>query len=90
MKEQVRLYRRALSGTSILAVATLAFPLVTVPVAFAKPATASSTADISVYATGFNNPRGLKFGPDGHLYVAEGGPWRPNYPGRRHLRQPGA
>jgi len=27
----------------------------------------------SVFATGFNNPRGLTFGPDGFLYVAEGG-----------------
>jgi hypothetical protein len=26
-----------------------------------------------VYATGLNNPRGLKFGPDNQLYVAEGG-----------------
>ena len=29
---------------------------------------------VEVFATGFNNPRGLKFGPDGALYVAEGGP----------------
>jgi hypothetical protein len=28
---------------------------------------------ISVFASGFNNPRGLKFGPDANLYVAEGG-----------------
>jgi secreted PhoX family phosphatase len=29
--------------------------------------------NVSVFASGFNNPRGLKFGPDGNLYVAEGG-----------------
>ncbi len=28
---------------------------------------------VTVFATGFNNPRGLKFGPDCHLYVAESG-----------------
>lgn len=30
-------------------------------------------ATVSVYATGLDNPRGLTFGPDGLLYVAEGG-----------------
>jgi len=27
----------------------------------------------SLFSSGFNSPRGLKFGPDGYLYVAEGG-----------------
>lgn len=27
----------------------------------------------SVFASGLNNPRGIKWGPDGNLYVAEGG-----------------
>jgi len=31
------------------------------------------SANVSVFASGLNNPRGLKFGPDGNLYVAEGG-----------------
>src|ERR1700716_328846 len=36
-------------------------------------AEAQTSSNVSVFATGFNNPRGLKFGPDGKLYVAEGG-----------------
>lgn len=38
----------------------------------AKPS-ATIQGAVSVFSTGFNNPRGLKFGPDGNLYVAEGG-----------------
>jgi sugar lactone lactonase YvrE len=36
------------------------------------PALADS-GDISLIASGLNNPRGLNFGPDGRLYVAEAG-----------------
>jgi len=36
-----------------------------------KPAAAGPT--VTTYATGLTNPRGLTFGPDGHLYVAEAG-----------------
>ncbi|WP_159015638.1 ScyD/ScyE family protein [Cognatiluteimonas profundi] len=34
---------------------------------------AAQAVTVSVLATGLYNPRGLKFGPDGYLYVAEGG-----------------
>jgi hypothetical protein len=39
----------------------------------AGPAKVQRTVSVSVFAAGLNNPRGLAFGPDGSLYVAEGG-----------------
>lgn len=62
-----------LAGVSIVAMAIttpLASPSAAAPIVIR----ATPTPSVSVYATGFNNPRGLKFGPDGMLYVAEGGP----------------
>src|SRR6202012_5764844 len=37
------------------------------------PANAQLSSNATVYASGLESPRGLKFGPDGDLYVAEAG-----------------
>jgi hypothetical protein len=48
------------------------FALAAVALCFSV-ADAQTSSNVSVFATGFSNPRGLKWGPDGNLYVAEGG-----------------
>jgi hypothetical protein len=63
-----RTRKLALAGVTALAVATALGLTRLAPVAKAE-----ESASSIVYATGLQNPRGLRFGPDGYLYVAEGG-----------------
>jgi len=55
----------ACAGTGVLHADSLARP------GGSKPGAAGPT--VTTYATGLTNPRGLAFGPDGNLYVAEAG-----------------
>jgi hypothetical protein len=44
-----------------------------VPPAAGAESPAPLSSNVAVFASGLDNPRGLAFGPDGDLYVAEGG-----------------
>lgn len=48
-------------------------PTAGIPLCLALSAGAQLSPNVSPFASGLTGPRGLKFGPDGYLYVAEAG-----------------
>ncbi len=62
-----------MNHSAILPAVLLTTALLVAPATPAGAQPISAGGNVSVYAMGLNNPRGLKFGPDGKLYVAEAG-----------------
>ena len=59
---------RILPGAKLSRLSAAILLLGLIPSAWAQP-----SPNVSLFASGLVGPRGLKFGPDGHLYVAEAG-----------------
>jgi hypothetical protein len=64
---------RAARRAGLLASLAAAVPLAAASAATTPAAVSRFSANVTVFASGLNNPRGLAFGPNGDLYVAEGG-----------------
>src|SRR6266700_4460148 len=65
-------FRFLLRPISLRAVYRWSFLVVLVAL-WAAPVAAQSATQVDVYARGLVNPKGMVFGPDGVLYVAEAG-----------------
>jgi hypothetical protein len=65
--------RSFVAALLLAAACTESPPVPTQPAAGPSLAAVSSGGGPTVYATGLTSPRNLKFGPDGLLYVSEGG-----------------
>ena len=62
-----------MTNRSTLIAAGLALAWAGVPTIVNGQGACTLSPNVTVVASGLDNPRGLKFGPDGYLYVAEGG-----------------